>query len=114
MSFRAEQNEAKNLGNIHVFAIEILHFALNDISSNLLIHISLFILLIALLHPLLFQAEDIPQQADDEQEQRNANQQTLGDGSLIDYSKSVMALEGMSSLENANIFFPKSFSEAPM
>ena len=34
--------------------------------------------------------------------------------SAIDYSKSVMALEGMSSLENANIFFPKSFSEAPI
>ena len=30
------------------------------------------------------------------------------------YNKSVMVLEGISSLENANIFFPKSFSEAPI
>ena len=30
------------------------------------------------------------------------------------YSKSVMAFAGISSLEKANIFFPKSFSEAPM
>ena len=30
------------------------------------------------------------------------------------HNKSVMVLEGISSLENANIFFPKSFSEAPI
>ena len=30
------------------------------------------------------------------------------------YSKSVMAVAGISSLEKANIFFPKSFNEAPM
>ena len=33
---------------------------------------------------------------------------------MRDYSKSVMALEGMSSLEKANIFLPRSFSEAPI
>ena len=30
MSFRAEQNEAKNLEYIHIYDIEILRFALND------------------------------------------------------------------------------------
>ena len=30
MSFRSEQNEAKNLEYIHIFDIEILRFALND------------------------------------------------------------------------------------
>lgn len=33
---------------------------------------------------------------------------------LISYSKSVMLVAGISNLENANIFLPRSFREAPM
>jgi hypothetical protein len=38
----------------------------------------------------------------------------IGTKNIYLYNKSVMVLEGISSLENANIFFPKSFSEAPI
>lgn len=32
----------------------------------------------------------------------------------MSYSKSVMLVTGISNLEKANIFLPRSFSEAPM
>ena len=45
---------------------------------------------------------------------KNKNENHIRLTEIRDYNKSVIALVGISSLENANIFLPKSFNDAPI
>ena len=47
-------------------------------------------------------------------ERNNLPERRCRNGDLYGYSKPVMLAAGISSLEKANIFFPRSFSDAPM